>query len=476
MVWRSKTTCTWLLPLLLLMLPTAVQAQFSYVTDDDGTIAITSGYRPSGEVIIPDTIDGLPVTSIADESFSFCTSLIGLYFRGAAPSYPSSVFLGPNNVTVYNLPGATGWGPTFAGRPTAPWHLPYPVILTLPPYFGVQSNQFGFRVSWATNADVVVEAATNLTNPIWVPAGTRTLTMGVDPLTDGWSYFSDPGWTNYPARYYRVVGAPANPDPARLVWIPPGTFTMGSPTNEAERLSNELQHEVTISRGFWMGKYEVTQEDYLEVVGSNPSYFRNGTESEGGTGGPVTNELVHPVEKVTWFEATNYCGLRTERERGVGRLPEGYIYRLATEAEWEYACRAGTTTSHHYGNELRSGMANFDGPHEYDASGGTMTNPEGIFLGRTTGVGSYAPNAWGLYDMHGNVWEWCQDWYGDYPAGPVADPTGPAAGSDRVLRGGCWGDDALLCRSADRDKGYPVDRGRIGYGFRVVLAAGQPGQ
>ena len=125
----------------------------------------------------------------------------------------------------------------------------------------------------------------------------------------------------------------------------------------------------------------------------------------------MTNELRHPVEQVTWFDATNYCALLTERERLAGRLPEGYVYRLPTEAEWEYACRAGTTSAFHYGPALRSGMANFRGRYEYDSLVGTTENPAGIWLGRTTEVGSYAPNAWGLYDMHGNVWEWCQDWW-----------------------------------------------------------------
>jgi sulfatase modifying factor 1 len=270
-----------------------------------------------------------------------------------------------------------------------------------------------------------------------------------------------------PSRFFRVVG----PD---MVWIPPGTFTMGSPETEAERQltgADETQHEVMISRGFWMGKYEVTQGEYFDVVGSNPSYFRNGTTPAlGGTGGPVTNELLHPVEQVSWIDATNYCGLLTERERLAGRLPVGYEYRLATEAQWEYACRAGTTTSHHYGDELRSGMANFSGEDEYDASTGTIENPQGVDVGRTTAVGSYEPNAWGLYDMHGNVWEWCQDWLGDYPAGPVTDPTGAETAWGRVVRGGGWNFIASSCRSANRYR-YSPDLWYFARGFRVALVA-----
>jgi formylglycine-generating enzyme required for sulfatase activity len=152
-----------------------------------------------------------------------------------------------------------------------------------------------------------------------------------------------------PRRFYRVLG----PD---VVFIQPGTFTMGSPETEAEREpvgTDETQHEVTISRGFWMGRYEVTQGEYLDVVGSNPSYWRNGLTGEdfGGTGGLVTNELLHPVETVSWHDATNYCALLTERERAAGRLPADYVYRLPTEAEWEYACRAGATTRFSYGDD-----------------------------------------------------------------------------------------------------------------------------
>jgi len=225
-----------------------------------------------------------------------------------------------------------------------------------------------------------------------------------------------------------------------------------------------------------MGKHEVTQEEYLAVAGTNPSYFRNGIQptAEPETGiagmeGPVTDELRHPVETVTWYEASDYCTLITERRRAAGQLPDGYVYRLPTEAEWEYACRAGTTTSLHYGDQLLSGMANFWGTQEYDASVGTIDNPAGIYLGRTTPVGSYAPNAWGLHDMHGNVYEWCQDWWGDYAAGPVVDPTGPGSGSLRVLRGGVWWNRGRGCRSASRTDAAPSVKGELA-GFRVVLA------
>jgi len=264
--------------------------------------------------------------------------------------------------------------------------------------------------------------------------------------------------------FYRVQGVPAVVAPSNMVFIPAGTFVMGSPASEPARFSSEgPQTTVTISRGFWMGKYEVTQGEYLAVMGSNPSSF--------------TGDLSRPVERVSWHDAVAYCAALTARERGAGRLPAGNGYRLPTEAEWEYACRAGTTTPFHYGSALRSVMANFYGYYEYPPCGGEIDwcyNASGTDLGRTTSVGSYAPNVWGLYDMHGNVWEWCQDWWsGSLPGGSVTDPQGSPTGSGRVIRGGSWYNSASYCRSALRYNYYPTYRNYV-VGFRVVLAPGQP--
>jgi formylglycine-generating enzyme required for sulfatase activity len=248
-------------------------------------------------------------------------------------------------------------------------------------------------------------------------------------------------------RFYRavVISAPTN-----MVFITPGTFRMGSPTNEVDRRDNEgPQTAVTINRGFWMGKYEVTQWEYLAVMGSNPSYFIGDTN--------------RPVERVNWYDATNYCATLTQRERLAGRIATNSVYRLPTEAEWEYACRGWTSDRRFsYGDDAGyTNLANY--AWFYDNSGLT-THP----------VGQKLPNAWGLYDMHGNVWECCQDWSSvNLPGGIATDPQGPATGSSREVRGGGWADYAGGCRSAHRNGSNP-DIGGSFIGFRVVLAPGQP--
>jgi formylglycine-generating enzyme required for sulfatase activity len=270
-------------------------------------------------------------------------------------------------------------------------------------------------------------------------------------------------------RFYRAVVSAA---PTNMVFIPPGTFRMGSPTNEVDRLPSEgPQTAVTISRGFWMGKYEVTQGEYLAVTGSNPSWFNGDRTANGGTN--YGTDLSRPVEQVSWLEATYYCSELTQRERAAGRIPTNCVYRLPTEAEWEYACRAWTSTRFSYGDDpgywdegtsQEVGYTNLTNYAWYGANSGGATHP----------VGQKLPNLWGLYDMHGNVSEWCQDWYGAYPGGIELDPAGPTVGSLGVLRGGAWIIHlASDCRSASR---WVNSRDMRLYeiGFRVVLAPGQP--
>ena len=224
-----------------------------------------------------------------------------------------------------------------------------------------------------------------------------------------------------------------------MVYIRPGTFTMGSPVTEQGRNDDEIQHTVILTEGFWLGKTVVTQAQWEAVMGGNPSKFKNAGRDA-------------PVEQVSWDDAMQFCRKLTERERQAGHLPEGHEYTLPTEAQWEYACRAGTTGPF-------AGNGDLDSMGWYNQNSGNTTHP----------VAQKQPNAWGLYDMHGNVWEWCRDWYGHYPGGSVTDPTGPSSGSDRVLRGGSWYSGAAYCRSADRYWFSPGDRYII-LGFRLALA------
>jgi formylglycine-generating enzyme required for sulfatase activity len=236
-----------------------------------------------------------------------------------------------------------------------------------------------------------------------------------------------------------------------LALVPAGTFLMGSPESEEGRGENEVQHEVEISRPFYLGIHPVTQAQYRKVIGKNPSHFNK--RKGGGPG--------HPVEEVSWEDAVAFCEKLSalEEEKACGRG-----YALPSESEWEYSCREGGLKGgpFHFGDALTSDLANFDGNYPY----GTSTR--GPYLMRTSAVGSYPPNALGLFDLHGNVWEWCQDWYGEYPAGIAQDPTGPTTGTSRVLRGGCWYAYGQNCRAADRLRYGPGNR-YVYIGFRVVL-------
>ncbi len=231
-------------------------------------------------------------------------------------------------------------------------------------------------------------------------------------------------------------------------YCPPGRFLMGSPEDEAERLYNETQHEVTLTRGFWLLETPIMQRLWKAVTGKNPSEFKGAA--------------ARPVETVSWED----CDRFIENLNSAGLAPRGLRFDFPTESEWEYACRAGTTTPFSFGTALNGDRANCDGNNPY----GTME--KGVYLGETTPVKSYAPNAWGLYDMHGNVLEWCKDWYGAYPSGSVTDPQGPSGGSGRVLRGGSWHVIAGSCRSANRYHNAPSTR-NLYCGFRLALRSAE---
>jgi formylglycine-generating enzyme required for sulfatase activity len=217
-----------------------------------------------------------------------------------------------------------------------------------------------------------------------------------------------------------------------LTLITAGKFMMGSPDSEKGHLDGEgPQHKVTLSKPFYMGVTEVTQAQYQAIMGTNPSKFKGAT---------------NPVEQVDWDDATEFCKKLSEKTRQGVRLP--------TEAEWEYACRAGTATVFSFG-DADSALGDYAW---YGANSGETTHP----------VGQKKPNAWGLYDMHGNVWEWCADWTGSYPNGAVTDPQGAAFGNRRVLRGGCWYFDPRYCRAAFRHRYDPFIR-LFNLGFRVVV-------
>ena len=237
-----------------------------------------------------------------------------------------------------------------------------------------------------------------------------------------------------------TVPAPVRPASAAPVLVPltnmvalkAGTFL-------------RIKFPVTLSRDFWIGKYEVTQAEYAAVVGSNPSHF--------------TGDLQRPVEKVSFVEAGGFCAALSRRESEAGRLPPGYVYRLPYEAEWEYACRAGATNLFGFGDDAAQAGEFAWTAENSDAA----THP----------VGGKRPNAWGLHDMHGNVWEWCQDWFEPYPAKPVTDPVGPATGKFKVFKGGGWNQDAEYARSANRFMMSPSN-GIHFVGFRIVLAPKVP--
>lgn len=287
-----------------------------------------------------------------------------------------------------------------------------------------------------------IEASSNLLDPgLWRSLG--EVRTGPKPilLMDLQGQGSD-------GVFYRARPLMINPEPDRLVLIPAGTFLMGSPFDEQDRDSDENpMTRVTLSRDYWMGKYEITQGEYLQLMGTNPSKFKR--------------SLDRPVENITWQMAMDYCQRLTEQARQAGRLPEGLVYRLPTEAEWEYACRAGTQTRYPHGDDPDY--------QRFDAHAWHWDNsiPKG-----THPVGMKQPNAWGLHGMLGGVYEWCLGWHAIYPGGEVVDYVSLQA-EDRVMRGGAWSDHPRNGRAAERHW-FGISQTFGNTGFRVVLAHPYP--
>jgi formylglycine-generating enzyme required for sulfatase activity len=273
---------------------------------------------------------------------------------------------------------------------------------------------------------------------------------------------------------------------ANMTRINGGTFMMGSPDNEPERDDDEEQHWVTVG-DFFIGKYEVTVGEFQRFV--NATGYRTEAETDGGGNvwmnidwemkedanwkNPYFSQTDnHPVVLVSWNDAVQYCNWLSEQEKltpvytidgkDVTLNKNANGYRLPTEEEWEYACRAGTTTPFSTGNNITTSQANYDGNYPYN------NNAKGEYRKKTTAVGSFSPNAWGLYDMHGNVYEWCWDWYGNYQSEPQTDPMDLSSGNDRVVRGGSWYNAADSLRSSFREIAYPYERYNF-IGFRLVL-------
>jgi formylglycine-generating enzyme required for sulfatase activity len=338
----------------------------------------------------------------------------------------------PVPVTIEAIPGvaapATGQAPVTAVAPTA---------------------EYAGTVAWCPEAPAACAGETAYPATITLPAEEGYTFDGVAA-----GFFTVAGATSVGNAANSGVVTAAFPQTERsfmdMVWLSGGTFTMGSPSSEANSYSDERpQHQVTLG-GFWMGKYEVTQAQYEEVMGTNPSNFKTATNGE--------DPARRPVERVSWYDAIVFCNKLSMMEgltpaysisgstdpAAWGSVPTSWDttwnavqvvsgstgYRLPTEAQWEYACRAGTTTPFSTGNNITTDQANYDGNYPYNG------NPAGVYRQRTIPVGSFDPNEWGLYDMHGNVYEWCWDWYGSsYYTSAAAggpDPAGPVSGSARV--------------------------------------------
>ncbi len=231
-----------------------------------------------------------------------------------------------------------------------------------------------------------------------------------------------------------------------FIAIPAGCFLMGSPTTEKERAEEEYQHKVCLTKNFLIGKYEITQAQWEAVMGNNPSHFKEcGAKC--------------PVESISWEDVQIYLKKLHDKT--------GFQFRLPTEAEWEYATRAGTTTAFSFGDNINTSQVNYDGDYPYKG------NIIGLDRKQPVPVGSLPANPWGLHEVHGNVWEFVQDWHkvDYYKTSPMNNPKGPAEGSFRIRRGGSWRFDAKFCRSAFRGRFRPDSKSKLS-GFRLAMSLG----
>ena len=251
---------------------------------------------------------------------------------------------------------------------------------------------------------------------------------------------------SFPGSTYGFEKTYTNTLEMSFVLIPSGTFTMGSQTNEPHRRSSEVRHRVTISKPFYMQTTEVTVKQWHSIMGRRMMMFRQGADNM-------------PVTRVSWFDCMKFI-------KRLNKLGQGK-YRLPTEAEWEYAARAGTSTAYSWGDTINCEKAMYGNNSLKDDVCQFYYRSIGLQIDQPAPVKTYNPNPWGLYDMHGNVWEWCMDWYGDYGEKPVIDPKGPESGNMRIRRGGSWFKYGYSCRSANRSFGHPATRYNT-TGFRLV--------
>ncbi len=318
---------------------------------------------------------------------------------------------------------------TFVDQDYAPWGAPR---------ISASSSGGHLAITWpgAPGDQFQAQFTTNLAAGAWWPLPTGIVTNGFQftLVEEVIPQQSD--------CFFRIQRLPVLRPPDDMVWIAPGSFRMGTPAADPNVTPNEFsQFEVTLTYGFWIGRCEVTQSDYQNVMCLNPANF--------------TGNLNRPVERVSWHEAMEFCARLTQQERQAGRLPDTYVYRLPTEAEWEYVTRAGTTNWFSFGDDPTA-LVNYAW---YSANSSAHPHP----------VGQRLANPWGLSDVHGNVFEWCWDWIGAAPSQPVTDFRGATNGSYRAIRGGAWSFPWVNCRSSWR-VGYPPSGRTVDVGFRIVLA------